>query len=435
MVDHLSAQLIEAYRQRALEPAEMLAADVHLAACAACRQAWRSALALPSPAHLQATVLAAQMSELEEHLAVEQVRAYIAGQLDAVDHELAESHLEVCAACQTQTAAARVTPQAAKKPWWHSILPAWLGNLGEASVTWQLGEASLTWPLAGAALLLVSLAWGLTSWRQSVRRVAFERASPTPTATGQPRLSVPSPAPASQVLALNDGERQITLDAQGALTGFELLPEVERQQITAALTRGRIETPAILVELRSKANTLMGAPPTDPALIWATNSAATLRTPVGVVLETPRPTLRWKALPSATSYVVTINEPAANFREAAVSPKLTKPLWTVPTALPRGRLYTWQVTATLNGREVTAPAPSTPEAKFRVLTAAQAEELAQGRQTYAGQHLPLGLLYARLGLLAEAEHEFQALAQANPSVPVVQKLLGEIRAKQAGLRR
>lgn len=499
MADHLSAQLIEGYRQHALEPTEMLAADVHLATCAACRQTWRAALALPSPAHLQAKVLAAQISEAEVHLAAEQVRAFVAGQLDAVDHELAESHLEVCAACQTQIAAARVTPQATKTPWWHTILPTWLGNLG---------EVSLTWPLVGTAVLLASLAWGVMSWRQTVQRQAeFAAASPTPTAINKLPLPTQSPEPALPLLALNDGGRQVTLDAQGALTGFELLTEAERQTIQAALTSGRVETPRSLAGLRSRADALMGLPhysiqvltPESPgkrtetlpdstatkepgkstrpasakpgktpnkstvpikvpaqlkpapapeklseseiqksnsyAQAWAENSTDTLLKPVSKILAERRPTLRWKALPGATSYVVTINEPAANFREAAVSPALTKPQWTVPTALPRGRLFTWQVTATINGREVTAPAPSAPEAKFRVLTAAQAAELAQGRQTYAGQHLPLGLLYARLGLLAEAEREFQALAQANPTASVVQKLLREVRAKQAGLRR
>jgi len=40
--DHLSAELLAAYRQRRLEPAELLALDDHVSACPACREMLRA---------------------------------------------------------------------------------------------------------------------------------------------------------------------------------------------------------------------------------------------------------------------------------------------------------------------------------------------------------------------------------------------------------
>lgn len=41
MAEHLSAQLLEGYRKRHLEPAQLLALDDHVMTCAECRQILR----------------------------------------------------------------------------------------------------------------------------------------------------------------------------------------------------------------------------------------------------------------------------------------------------------------------------------------------------------------------------------------------------------
>lgn len=418
VTDHLSTQLVERYRQRALTAAELLAADRHLAECAACRREWIGALALPALAQVRANVLTAEADA--EHIAAAQLRAYAAGRLDAldaVDRELVESHLEFCAACQTQANAFR---PAAREPWWRAFVPVWLI------------EMPLTLRWAGALAVLAVAVWGALRWQTAPRGPEIANASPTPTiALPSPVVSPTALSTPAALLALNDGGRQLALDAGGALTGADDWPESARQSIALALASGHVELPKNLNELRGQGDVLMGgAGNNDPAQRWT--GTATLIAPRGEVSAETQPTLRWQALPGATAYVVTIND-AANFREAAVSPKLSGTQhWTVTKPLARGRDYVWQVTATFEGREITAPAPNAPEAKFRVLSAAQADELTRGRQQFAGQHLPLGLLYARLGLLPEAEQELLALAKANPNVPAVQKLLREVRAKRRG---
>jgi hypothetical protein len=77
---------------------------------------------------------------------------------------------------------------------------------------------------------------------------------------------------------------------------------------------------------------------------------------------------------------------------------------------------------------VTSPEQPAPEAKFVVLDAAKAEELSRVRQVYKGSHLTLGTLYARAGLLDEAERELESALHKNPRSKVAHKLLLSVQA-------
>jgi hypothetical protein len=105
---------------------------------------------------------------------------------------------------------------------------------------------------------------------------------------------------------------------------------------------------------------------------------------------------------------------------------LTSLSWTAPP-LARGQVYSWQVKAIRDGQEFIAPRSPAPEAKFRILDRARAAEVVRARRDYSS-HLLLGLLYARAGLLDEAEHELGALQKNNPDVAVVRRLLANVRA-------
>ena len=83
-----------------------------------------------------------------------------------------------------------------------------------------------------------------------------------------------------------------------------------------------------------------------------------------------------------------------------------------------------------DGQEVTAPRPPAPQARFRILDQAKADELANARREYASSHLALGLLYAEAGLLKEAEEELRALQTANPDSEIARSLLNQVQAMQ-----
>ena len=115
----------------------------------------------------------------------------------------------------------------------------------------------------------------------------------------------------------------------------------------------------------------------------------------------------------ATGYVVEVYDD--QFKLVASSPQLTNRSWTTPQSLPRGKVYSWQVKAIKDGQEITSPRPPAPQAKFRILDQAKANELARAKRAYGSSHLTLGLLYAEAGLLKEAEQEFRLLLRANPN--------------------
>jgi hypothetical protein len=118
------------------------------------------------------------------------------------------------------------------------------------------------------------------------------------------------------------------------------------------------------------------------------------------------------------------------FKLVASSQQLTGRSWTMPQALVRGKVYSWQVKATKDGQEIASPRPPAPQAKFRVLDQARANEIAKAKRAYASSHLTLGLLYAEAGLLREAEQEFRLLRRANPDSDIARNLLRQIQSLQ-----
>ena len=118
----------------------------------------------------------------------------------------------------------------------------------------------------------------------------------------------------------------------------------------------------------------------------------------------------------------------ADFNTVATSPPLEGTTWTPPRALERGRVYSWQVTAVKDGKEIISPSAPAPEARFKVLEKAKADELMGVERAAAGSHLVRGTLYARAGLLDDAERELRALVAANPKSPAARKLLQSLQA-------
>jgi hypothetical protein len=83
------------------------------------------------------------------------------------------------------------------------------------------------------------------------------------------------------------------------------------------------------------------------------------------------------------------------------------------------------VTAVVDGKKVVSPSASAPEMKFAILSTADFQEL--NRLKKSNSHLALGVFYARAGLLEEAEHEVQRLAELNRQSELPRKLLQSVR--------
>ena len=162
------------------------------------------------------------------------------------------------------------------------------------------------------------------------------------------------------------------------------------------------------------------------SLLDATSPCAVL-SPGGVVLSNNRPVFKWEPLEGATGYRVLVAD-AAN-QEAATSGSLTSATtqWTPSVPLRRGGIYTWVVIATVNDKEVTSPAATAPEMRFKLLDDGKVLELNLLRRS-TKSHLALGVFYAQEGMLVEAEREFQQLVNENPKSPVAIKLLRAVQS-------
>jgi len=231
------------------------------------------------------------------------------------------------------------------------------------------------------------------------------------------QLKSPELPASSNVVTLNDGPGQVTLDEEGNLAG---VPAEYQQTVKQILTSQQIGTPHMLSELIGKSGVLMG-----PA---EEGHPIALLSPVGTAVIGVRPVFRWRALDGAEGYVVKIYD--ADFNEVAASPQLSGTVWTATPSLERGRTYSWQLTARAGGREIVSPIKPAPDAKFMVLNQTKADELAHAKNASGNSHLTLGILYAQSGLLDDAEREFQALLRANPQSTLVHKLLRSVREKR-----
>jgi anti-sigma factor RsiW len=257
--------------------------------------------------------------------------------------------------------------------------------------------------------------------RDDVLRARESPASPGSESTAARRTTRPA-----IVAALNDSGKRVALDAAGNLVGFEQLPESDRRAIKSALASGRVSTPPALAGLTAGGGPLLGGgggQADDGGIVFAP------LTPVGTVVRAVRPSFKWGTLEGATSYVVNVYD--TSFNKVATSGALSGTEWTPPAgALAHGRVYAWQVTASRGSEEITAPAPDAPEARFKVLEDVEARELDAAQRVAGDSHLALGVIYARAGLLEEAEREFRLLLEENPASVTAQKLLRDLRARR-----
>lgn len=204
----------------------------------------------------------------------------------------------------------------------------------------------LAWAAAAMLILALLTAWLLLRDRTPVKRVEREIATTTMTATEPPRKE---------------------------------LPKVE------------LVKPVVLASLVRGGGVLRGS---------SQSQSFALQEPVGTVVVEERPRFRWTAAPKATSYDVAVIDAQRGSIAASGSTSSTR--WQPAVALPRGRIYSWQVTAHAGEGSILAPGPSAPEALFQV--AAHDEPLPENA-------FERGVVLANRGVLDDAERELERAAR------------------------
>jgi hypothetical protein len=435
LVEHLTQKQVEAYCQSQLQVAELLPVTDHLGECETCRRHIQGALNSDAAFFTMRAAVFGDDAEIlsahpeSAHLTAEQMADYVDGQPSGDTLQTVDDHLSSCEQC-----AIAIDDLRAFK---NRIAPSLDREYHPASVSapregwWRRTVASLALfrafptPAFGAALALLLLAGtGWLIWRTVREREPKQEIVVAPAPSLQPSLSVqPAPAPSQPesvrvVAQLKDGGSLLTLDQEGKLSGADELPPAYQSMVKKALNNGRVEKSSQLNGLTRPPSSLMSSD--------KQRGEFSVIEPVGNVLMTNQPTFRWSPMEGAMSYVVEVYDD--KFKLAATSLQITNHSWVVPQSLSRGMVYSWQVKANKQGQEITSPRPPVPQAKFRVLDQAKANELSKAKRAYASSHLTLGLLYAEAGLLKEAEQELRALQKANPDSELARSLLRHVQA-------
>ena len=421
MIEHLSEDQVEDYCRQRLRPADLLSVADHLSECGACQGLVEHRM------NGDAAFFAVRSEVLGEasvrwHATPEQTAAYVDGSLSGEDRQMVADHLTRCEMCSLALEDLRAfreqiapslereyqpaQPSAANEPWWRGTVASLLAPFRRSP-----GLA-----FAGAVAVLVLLT-GWLIWQMPRNGAPKEEIVVAPPAPSPPAPAA-APAPVPVIAQLNDGQGQLTLDRDGKLSGADDLPPAYQNMLKDALTTRRIERSSQLQGLSRPPSSLMS---TDKQA----NEFAVIE-PVAEVLMTDHPAFRWSPMAGTASYVVEVYD--SKFNLVAASPPLTNQSWTPPHALPRGQVFAWQVKAIQDGQEFKAPRPPAPQARFRIIDQAAANELANARRAHPSSHLALGLLYAEAGLLKEAEEELRALQRANPGSEIARRLLAQILA-------
>ena len=455
---HLTEQQVEAYRRRALVADERGACDRHMAACDACLRRVIDTTHSNIAFTALAEALLPAADEEPFHLSREELKRYAAGGLDQADRVIFQSHLEDCAECSgaarqlvissgatTRQAGerARYAPKTVrerlKDSGWRlpSLRPAYVGGIALASVCVLLGILWIQSRLSGGRNQSTpsQIATRAQDQNQSItpsseeqsdhqppaetvgsddKQVEIEAANRNSSASGQKRdRAVPETA-----VSLIDGSRTVTLDRRGNLAGLEGLDSSIRRDVITALSGGGLKRPDSLEALTA---------PRINLLDRSSNvSTFKLLSPISVIIVDDQPTFHWQPLGGASNYTVSVFD--SNFNPVMRSEPQPTTEWSPPTPLQPGKIYFWEVTALKDGQEIISPVAPAPRAQFKIVEAEKLGEINRVKRAHPDSHLVLGILYARAGLLTDAEREFQLLANANPRSQVARRLLRRVQA-------
>ena len=416
-LEHLTQKQVEDYSQHQLSAAELLSVTDHLGECEACQRRIDAGDEVFLALHAGTIG-----EELSTHLTPLQTADYVDRNLSGESLQVVTDHLAGCEQCAFAVEDLRafrneIAPSLDREYRPATVPVANAHSWRERFVSFFRTSPVPAFGSAALAVLLLGV-MGWLVWRTPREAEPEVAVAPSPSLQPSPAStpsSQPAPSPATVVAQLNDGAGVLSLDAEGKLSGAENLPAAYQAAVKKALATQRIERSSQLQGLSRPSSALMSSD--NPKEVFS------LIEPVGSVLMTNRPTLRWSRLEGATGYTVEVYDD--HFKLVASSPQLTNLSWTT-SALPHGKLYSWQVTAMKDGQEITSPRPPAPQAKFRILDQTKANELARARRAYGSSHLTLGLLYTEAGLLKEAEAELRALRRANPDSEVARNLLRQV---------
>lgn len=453
--NHITPELAQRYRRRTLSAVNLRLVEDHLATCAACRRtvSGEPESAAAGPAGSESTHLT---SKQLAHLADDDLAPSEAAPLRA--------HVQTCAQCAIRLrdleefrSYLRGGTSEPVTPWYAMILDClrhplvWV-PLQSVTVA-ALVVAFQVQPLKQRLREERRLSAAAAQERDRVREENRELAQKAATGNGQTErvaaleakndllLQQQAQLQASLVretearraaerhsvrpdslLALQSGSDTYTFRPDGTSAGRIDLAAPVPGDVAAAVRDQRLPEPAILLTL--------DAPP--PVPMPDAGARLTLLSPVRTVVLSPQPELTWKPMAGADRYEVSLTDvtEATAPRPVQAAPLATTSPTVTPTApLLRGHKYEWEVKAFAAGKPL-GFGPQKPDgaARFRVMDQQQADALPDNVRKASGSPLLLGIVYAREGLLEEAQRELERVEKSNPQSPVARRIAESVRA-------
>lgn len=383
--DHLTEEELRAYAQRVLLPEQLLNASDHLADCVECRE--RLALAVDAARNQSMAADTPNLSydELVEYLDedIDPLRRRTLSQ--KLQHS-PQSRLELEDLTKFRAGINALPPNEFRKPAGQSRILMFPSALMRYAL-----------PLAAAIAVTGAALW----WSMHGRETAG-------------------------IVTLHDGDRAISLKANGRLRGLSGVPGELMPLIATAMREEKMKIPPTIHSLVGDREILAGAP--------NESSEFRVKGPVATAVRERMPRFHWNAQPNAAQYRIRIVD--CERGEVIMTGESDGPRteWTPAGALEAGKVYQWQVEALRNDEVIArTPKPPEPEARFRVLSDNERLKVESiGRSAASKSHLAMAVADAEAGLLDEATEQLRILSKENPSSQIPQKLIEQIKAVRRG---
>lgn len=420
MSEHLDIHELELFMDHKLAPNDVLRVATHIGTCLSCREQISHAKRTGARIDELRVELRRDAQAVEPHLDYERLEAYVDETIAVAEREVVGRHLAVCAFCAREAqdlksfredllnpnnASNRAASLAASYSAGSFLVHLWQRLRDSLAmsrrIAWAAAALLITIALAGLLLLL----WP----RGKAPEITNNNSSNTPEVVKNSNDKRPDFG--NQANAIDNSGDNLNAN----IPGGDNAPYAA--VIKRALETQRIDPAPVLMELVGRPSTLMGK---------SRGETFNLLQPVGTVTLSNRPIFQWQPLNGATSYQVHVLDTA--FKVVVESGSITATSWSPPTALERGFVYLWQVSAVKDGEVVSAPSAPRPEARFKVLSGSKMREVQRAGKAQRDSPLALGIIYAHNGLLDAAEQEFQnALNRTQESV-TARKLLRDLSA-------
>ncbi len=304
-----------------------------------------------------------------------------------------------------------------KKSFWARLFPPTGGNL-------KTNRLRLSFGLAGLALIFFA---GLTLlvWRGNLNQ-------PTEVSVLPPSAS--SPVPDFNAAETASNKNSNAADSTPTNSGANIAPPTNRKETAnenAPENSNSDESAINLAALPSavRESLATGSILPSPDLARLRNvptrraGGENFTSPVSPKNEATfasAPVFRWR---SAADFEYQINITDDAGREVAKSAVLSQNSWQIESKLPAG-FYFWRVAARRKG--VAEFTENSSRAMFKVLSEPEKRELETVKSSVKS-NLVNAILYARAGLLAEAERELNIELRRNPNSSKARKMLAQVR--------